>query len=42
MKVIDIVYNIHIYINYSISVFIGFLQSHIYKAFKTIKWIEIS
>jgi len=28
MKVIDIVYNIHRYINYVISVLEGFLQSH--------------
>lgn len=27
MKVIDVVYNIHRYINYVVSVFIGFLQS---------------
>jgi hypothetical protein len=27
MKVIDVVYNIHRYINYSVSVFLGFLQS---------------
>jgi hypothetical protein len=27
MKVIDIVYNIHRYLSYSVSVFVGFLQS---------------
>ena len=33
MKVVDVVYNIHRYLNYSVSVFLGFLQSRFFLFF---------
>jgi len=49
MKVIDIVYNIHRYINYAVSVLEGFLQSPMSMCFQesdvekfTDKFLELS
>ena len=36
MKVVDVVYNIHRYLSYAVSVFLGFLQSHRRNTFRLI------